>query len=116
MNILFVHQNMPGQYRELAQWLGARGQHRIVFLTQRKAPPDIPGVEARVYAAHHRPSPKSYALSRVWEEAAGAGMGVVRAAQALEQEGFRPDIVLGHVGGGELSFLRQVWPQVPIIG
>jgi glycosyltransferase involved in cell wall biosynthesis len=116
VNILFVHQNMPGQYKELAQWLGARGQHRIVFLTQRKAPPDIPGVEPRVYAAHHRPSPQSYALSRVWEEAAGAGMGIARAAQALEQEGFRPDIVLGHVGWGELSFLRQVWPHVPIIG
>ena len=36
MNIMFVHQNMPGQYRELVQWLAEQGEHRIYFLTQRK--------------------------------------------------------------------------------
>jgi hypothetical protein len=35
MNILFVHQNFPGQYRELFAWLVAQGGHEIVFLTQR---------------------------------------------------------------------------------
>ena len=25
MNFLFVHQNMPGQYRELLQWLAQAG-------------------------------------------------------------------------------------------
>ena len=35
MKILFVHQNMPGQYRELVQVLAAQGEHKLVFLTQR---------------------------------------------------------------------------------
>ena len=39
MNILFVHQNMPGQYRELVQWLAATKEHTIYFLTQRKNAP-----------------------------------------------------------------------------
>ena len=39
MNILFVHQNMPGQHRELLMWLVAQGGHRIVFLTQRQNAP-----------------------------------------------------------------------------
>ncbi|MEM6624832.1 MAG: glycosyltransferase family 4 protein [Pseudomonadota bacterium] len=117
MNILFVHQNMPGQYRELVQWLAATGQHRIYFLTQRKQPPTIEGVEARVYQAHHKPAENAYGLSKVWEEATGFGFGAAMAARRLDtEENFRPDIVIGHVGWGELTFFKQVWADVPIIG
>ena len=107
---------MPGQYKELAQWLAATGRHRIVFLTQKKTPPPMPGVEARIYVPHHAPAKNAYGLSRVWEEAAGSGLGAARAAQSLAEERFRPDIILGHIGWGELSFFRQVWTDVPIIG
>ncbi|KIN65614.1 Glycosyl transferase, group 1 [Sulfitobacter noctilucae] len=117
MNILFVHQNMPGQYRELVQWLAAQGDHRIFFLTQKKDAPNLPGVETCVYKAHRRPREDAYGLSRVWEEATGAGFGAATAAAKLERtEGFRPDIVIGHVGWGELTFFKQIWPDVPIIG
>ncbi len=117
MNILFVHQNMPGQYRELVQWLAARGGHRIYFLTQRKNAPEIPGVQTRIYRAHHIPAKNSYGLSRVWEESTGAGFGCATAAKELEtKEGFKPDIVVGHVGWGELTFFKQIWQDVPIIG
>lgn len=117
MNFLFVHQNMPGQYRELVQWLVKAGGHRIYFLTQRQNAPKLPGVETRVYRPHHRPDAKAYGLSSVWEEAAGSGFGAVAAAQQIEKkEGFRPDIIIGHVGWGELSFFKQLWPDVPIIG
>ncbi|WP_339638826.1 glycosyltransferase family 4 protein [uncultured Sulfitobacter sp.] len=117
MNFLFVHQNMPGQYRELVQWLAQAGGHRIYFLTQRQNAPKLPGVETRVYRPHHRPHDKAYGLSRVWEEASGNGFGAVNAARQIEtQEGFRPDIIIGHVGWGELSFFKELWPDVPIIG
>ncbi len=117
MNILFVHQNMPGQYRELVQWLAAQGQHRIFFLTQKKDAPNLPGVETRIYAPHRRPAKDAYGLSKVWEEATGSGFGAAMAARKLEAEdGFVPDIVVGHVGWGELTFFKQVWPDVPIIG
>jgi glycosyltransferase involved in cell wall biosynthesis len=117
MNLLFVHQNMPGQYRELVQWLAGQGGHRIVFLTQRRDAPKIPGVETRIYRPHHVPAKDAYGLSKVWEEATGAGFGAAMAARELErEEGFKPDIVLGHTGWGELTFFKEVWPDVPILG
>lgn len=117
MNILFVHQNMPGQYRELVQWLAAQKQHRIFFLTQRKNPPVFEGVETRIYNPHRKAAKDAYGLSRVWEDAVGAGFGAVKAAEKIEKEdGFRPDIVIGHVGWGELTFFKELWPDVPIIG
>ncbi len=117
MNILFVHQNMPGQYRELVQWLAARGEHRIYFLTQRQNAPKLDRVETRVYRAHHQAKKDAYGLSKVWEEATGYGFGAAMAARRIEtEEGFRPDIIIGHVGWGELTFFKQVWADVPIIG
>lgn len=117
MKILFVHQNMPGQYRELVQWLAAMGGHQIYFLTQRKNAPNIPGVETRKYAPHRVSNKDSYGLSKVWEDATGAGFGAAIAAKQIEaKEGFKPDIIVGHVGWGELTFFKQIWADVPIIG
>ena len=117
MNFLFVHQNMPGQYRELVQWLAARGGHKIYFLTQRKNAPSLNGIETRLYKTHRSATKESYGLSRVWEEATGNGFGAALAAKELEtKEGFKPDIVIGHVGWGELTFIKQIWPDVPVIG
>lgn len=116
MKILFVHQNMPGQYREMLQWLVEQGDQDIVFLTQRKDMPDIKGVRKVIYPSHHAPKKDAYGLSKVWEEATGMGYGAALASQALKKSGFTPDIILGHTGWGELLFMKQVWPDVPILG
>lgn len=117
MKFLFVHQNMPGQYREFVQWLAAQGGHEIIFLTQRKQPPRFPGVREVIYKPHHAPKDDAYGLVKTWEAAAGSGFGCAMAAKALrDKEGFTPDIIIGHVGWGELTFMKEVYPHVPIIG
>jgi len=117
MKILFVHQNMPGQYRELIQWLAAQGSHQLVFLTQRNPAPQIPGVKSVVYRPHHSPAQDAYGLSKTWEEAAGMGFGAAMAARQLQRdEGFTPDLIVGHTGWGELLFMKDVLPDVPIVG
>ena len=114
--ILLVHQNMPGQYREMMEVLARDPANEVVFLTQRRDYPAPKGVRKVEYRPHHRPAKDAYGLSRVWEEAAGVGYGAARACQALAREGFRPDVVLGHTGWGELLFLKHVWPEAPILG
>lgn len=116
MKFLFVHQNMPGQYRELVSWLAQGGEHQIVFLTQRRDL-QLDGVVTRIYQPIHKPSPDAFALSKHWEEASAVGFSVADSARKLEQEdGFVPDIIIGHTGWGELTFLKDIWPNVPIIG
>lgn len=117
MKILFVHQNMPGQYRELIAWLAGQKEHEIVFLTQRRNPPQFKNVQTVIYKPHHEPAKDAYGLSKVWEKAAGSGYGAVLLAQKLEKEqGFIPDVVIGHTGWGELLFFKEIWPDVPILG
>lgn len=115
MKILMVHQNMPGQYRELAPVLAASGEHQICFLTQR-TDMRLPGINTVTYKPFHTPSHDAFGLSKDWEKAAGVGMGAALAARALEKQGFKPDIILGHTGWGELLFLKDIWPDVPVIG
>lgn len=56
---------MPGQYREFASWLGAKGTHEIVFLSQRRNNPKIGGVRTVQYAPHHKPAQDAFGLSKV---------------------------------------------------
>jgi len=116
MKLLFVHQNMPGQYREILTWLAAQGRHELVFLTQRPNI-QIKGVKTVTYRVHHQASKDSYGLSKDWEDAAGAGLGAAMALRSFEKsDGFKPDIVIGHTGWGELLFVKEIWPDVPVIG
>ena len=116
MKLLFVHQNMPGQYRELVQWLAATKQHEIVFLTQRAKPPQFDGVRTVQYKTHHKAAEDAYGLSKTWENAAGNGFAAAQALKEVVAGGFTPDIIIGHVGWGEMSFFREVLPDTPSIG
>jgi hypothetical protein len=40
-----VHQNFPGQYRELFRWLIAQRRHSLVFVTQRRDVSAVEGAE-----------------------------------------------------------------------
>ena len=116
MKLLFVHQNMPGQYREILMWLAAQGEHDLAFLTQRQDV-QIKGVRRISYRPHHKAGKDAYGLSKDWETAAGAGLGAALALRALEKnDGYRPDIIIGHTGWGELLFMKEIWPDVPVIG
>ncbi len=44
------------------------------------------------------------------------GLAVARLCEGLKREGFTPDIVIGHTGWGELLFVKDIWPSVPLLG
>ena len=61
------------------------------------------------YASHHQSRARTPtgrpAIGRVLRQWPRSGL----AAKKLAAEGFRPDIVIGHVGWGELTFFKEVW-------
>ena len=110
MNILFVHQNFPGQFLNLAPALAARG-HEVTALTdegnQRPSP-----VRTLRYKAPPKEITVSHPPGRVYAEMSARGLSVARAARVMrDRHGYVPDLVFGHSGWGETLFLKEVWPS-----
>lgn len=113
MKLLFVHQTFPGQYVHLVQSLRDAG-HTLAFVTQRRDR-EIPGIRMLEYLpAPVSPVTQTYVSD--FEGAAMNGLAVARLCEGLKREGFTPDIVVGHTGWGELLFIKDVWPSVPLLG
>ena len=109
MNILFVHQNFPGQYKHLAPALAHRG-HRVVALGMAERG-EMKGIEYHRYqtAAGNTPNVHPWVLD--FETKVIRGQSCARAAEKLAQQGFEPDVICLHPGWGEGMFLREVWPK-----
>ena len=76
MNILFIHQNYPAQYKHLLDWLGPQGKHRIIFLTQSKQVPKVGTHQIIQYQPRHKLERNAYELSRYFESSCAAGEAV----------------------------------------
>jgi glycosyltransferase involved in cell wall biosynthesis len=115
MKVLFVHQNFPGQYLHLARHFGANSGHQAVFITQRKDV-DLPGVRKIVYKPRRTISPQVHHYLRESEAAVLNAQEVARVAMDLRNAGFIPDVMLGHNGWGEIWYLKDIFPEAPLIG
>ncbi len=114
MKILFIHQNMPGQYKHLARSLAAEDGNHVIFVTKRNDRP-IPNVRRITYRTTREPHKETHPYLRSSEGAILHGQAVARALLDLRREGFVPDIVIGHPGWGETLFVKDVFPNVPFL-
>ncbi len=114
MNIVFIHQNMPGQFRHLIAHAASGGGHRVVCVGRRKdfAPPGIGRV---TYELPDSALPDHNPFLTPLENAVRHGLQVARACQALAQSGFRPDLIVAHPGWGESLYVKEVFPTVPLL-
>jgi len=115
MNYLFVHQHFPGQYQHLAGYLARVPGNRVVFISHDNVN-RIEGVERVVYEPFRKPTPGIHHYLGDLESAVVYGQSVFQAAMGLKNSGFRPDIIIGHNGWGEILFLKDIWPDVPLLG
>ena len=115
MKILFVHQNFPGQYLHLARHLGAQPENEVVFITQRQDAA-LPGVKKIAYKPHRGITQNLHHYLVDTEAGLLNAQAVARVALSLKESGFTPDVMLGHNGWGEIWYLKDVYPNVPLIG
>jgi glycosyltransferase involved in cell wall biosynthesis len=117
VNVLFIHQNFPGQFGRLAARLAAAG-HRVVGLgehqsmTKRKA---IPGVTRVGYPTPRGAGDRTHPYLHRFEGDVRRAQDVVRVAFKLANDGFVPDVIYGNPGWGELLFVKDVFPNAAVI-
>ena len=117
MNLLFIHNNFPGQFLELAPFLAKQTASRTVFLTESENPQgiDLAGVEIVTFAPHRQPAEGVHVYLRPSEEAVLRGQAVLRALLQLSEEGFIPDVAVVHGGEGFGLYLKTLLPKLRLI-
>ena len=117
MNLLFIHNNFPGQFLELAPFLAKQTASRTVFLTESENPQgiDLAGVELVTFVPHRQPAEGVHAYLRPSEEAVLRGQAVLRALLQLSEEGFIPDVAVVHGGEGFGLYLKTLLPKLRLI-
>ena len=114
MNILFIHQNFPGQFKFLAPALVQHG-HTVVAMTMQKVEAKAwQGVKLVPYAASRGTTPNVHPWVADFETKTIRGEACFRAALQMKAQGFTPDVILAHHGWGESLFLKEVWPEAKL--
>lgn len=114
MNILFIHQNFPGQYKNLAPALAARGDRCVALTLRVKKPMSWKGVQILPYQINRKPGAGMHPWLVDLNTKVLRAEACMHAALKLKESGFNPDVIVAHPGWGESLFLRDVWPDARI--
>jgi len=114
VRVLLVHQNFPAQFRHLAPALVAAG-HDVAAIGNRSDLAPLAGLRylpAGGAAADVGcgTSPEEHCRRQLAQ-----GRHVALQLQTLARERWRPDVVVGHPFWGDLLFLDDVFPEVPLV-
>ena len=112
MNLLFVHQNFPGQFKHLAPHLAAAGHHVHALAIEGRP---VPGVHLHRYKPGRGTSRETHAWTQEFETKVIRGEACAMAALRLKGQGFTPDLIVANPGWGESLFLSDVWPGTPLL-
>ncbi len=114
MNILFIHQNFPGQFKFLAPALVSQGHTVRAMTMQATEAKTWEGVELIRYGANRGTTPNIHPWVSDFETKTIRGEACFRAALKLKAEGVNPDVIIAHHGWGESLFLKDVWPHAKL--
>ncbi len=115
MIVVFIHQNFPAQYVHVARHLARLPQNTVFFITQTPHS-ELPRVIKLVYKPDRPPdSSGCHAYTASFDLAVRTGVAVANVCRTLLAQGIRPDIIIGHCGWGETLFVKNVFPDVPLL-
>ena len=112
MNVLFIHQNFPGQFKHLAPALVKAG-HQVKALGIDGA--GLPDIEMLRYRPARGSSVNIHPWAADFETKIIRGEACAAAAARLKDGGFTPDMIVTNPGWGESLFLKDVWPHARVL-
>lgn len=116
MHVLFVHQNFPAQFGHLAAELVRNDGWQATFVSQTPPPAGTVktgGIDRVTYAIKGGAKEANHYCSRTFENAIWHTHAVYEALAARPE--IRPDLIVGHSGFGSTLFLRELYPDTPIV-
>ena len=115
MKILFSHPNMPGQYKHLCRIFAEDKNNQVVFLTKPKPDIDIPNVLNVEWETSRDVAKETHRYLIPFERGVITSQETWRACKQLRDAGFIPDVVVGHLGWGDGLFIKDIFPDTPVL-
>src|SRR3954470_5011111 len=112
MHVLYVHQNFPAQFGHIAHHLVEKMKWQCTFVSETPAG-NVGGIEKVQYRLQGGATKQNHFCSRTFENTVWHCDGVYRALKARPD--IRPDLIVGHSGFGSTLFLRELYPEVPVV-
>ncbi len=112
MRFLFIHQNFPGQFRHLALALQAAG-HDVRTLAMTGA--GLPGIPVVRHQPKSPDAPTASAWQREHDSKVLRGASALGAMLGMDQQGWKPDLVVAHPSWGEALFVKDLWPRARLL-
>jgi glycosyltransferase involved in cell wall biosynthesis len=114
MRLLFVHQNFPGQYVHLARHYAADKANELVAIAD-SANKRSNLIRTIRYSLPGKSAQRASDMAGTFVDHMARAEAVAVEAEKLRQNGFDPDVILGHFGWGETLFLKDVWPRAKLL-
>ncbi len=114
MNVLFVHNNFPAQYRYIARALARDPNVKMVAIGSSTSR-EFPGVKLKKYALGTSDLAGTHPFARRFDLECQRAEQVLYALSSLVSSGFTPDVILAHPGWGETLPLRIMFPKARLL-
>lgn len=114
MNVLFVHNNFPAQFNQLARHLAQQPGVQVAAIGARTSRA-MKGVRLIKYALTDVDVSASHPFARRFDMECHRAEQVLYALTTLASSGFIPDIIVAHPGWGEALPVRTIFPQARLI-
>ena len=114
MNILFIHQNFPGQFKFLAPALVKQGHSVRAMTMQKTEAMQWQGVQLVNYTSKRGSTPNVHPWVSDFETKTIRAEACFKAALQMKQLRYMPDVIVAHHGWGESLFLKEVWPEAKL--
>jgi glycosyltransferase involved in cell wall biosynthesis len=114
MKVLFVHNNFPAQFRNLAAALAMEGGHELVAVGASTAR-GMPSVKLAKYVLSSADVSNTHPFARRFDLECRRAEQVLYSLSTLAAKGFTPDVILAHPGWGETLPLRIMFPKARLL-
>src|ERR1700693_5840035 len=110
MNMLFVHNNFPAQFKHIVAALAQDPTVQITAIGAATARP-VKGVKLLKYAISDGDVSATHPFARRFDLECRRAEQVLYASSSLAASGFVPDFIVAHSGWGEAIPLRTLFPN-----
>ncbi|WP_158814052.1 glycosyltransferase [Methylocapsa sp. S129] len=114
MNVLFVHNNFPAQYRHIAIALARDPKVRVCAIGA-AASRGLKSVNTVKYSLDSVDVAATHPFARRFDLESRRAEQVLYALSSLIASGFTPDVIMAHPGWGETLPLRALFPRARFI-